>query len=141
MSILHYSKRIYESIFVHIFWIKCLVLKPDAFWLKLRTFEKLPTNASFNFIPGVKQLSNTVSLQSVDWQGVIKVEGIWKINGDISLVAATSGLQISTDAENWKTLITNTDITGASWTGNKNMLPSELAPVSTGGETDANGNK
>ena len=54
-------------------------------------------------------------------------------------VAATSGLQISTDAENWKTLITNTDITGASWTGNINMLPSELAPVSTGGETDANG--
>ena len=54
-------------------------------------------------------------------------------------VAATSGLQISTDAVNWKTLITNNDITGASWTGNINMLPSELAPVSTGGETDANG--
>ena len=49
-------------------------------------------------------------------------------------IAASSGLQISTDASSWKTLITNTDITNG-YTGHKNMLPSELAPVSTVGDT------
>ena len=47
-------------------------------------------------------------------------------------IAASSGLQISTDAAAWKTLITNTDITGG-YAGHKNQLPGELAPVSTAG--------
>jgi hypothetical protein len=47
-------------------------------------------------------------------------------------IAASSGLQISTNASEWKTLITNTDIT-TGYTGHKNMLPSELSPVSTSG--------
>lgn len=49
-------------------------------------------------------------------------------------IAASSGLQISTNASDWKTLITNTDITGPTgYTGHKNQLPGELAPVSTAG--------
>ena len=52
-------------------------------------------------------------------------------------VATSTGLQISTDASEWKTLISNTDITSpANWTsanGNKNQVPSELSPVSTTG--------
>ena len=49
-------------------------------------------------------------------------------------IAASSGLQISTDATEWKTLISNTDITTpTNWSGNTNQLPSQLAPVSTNG--------
>ncbi len=54
-------------------------------------------------------------------------------------VSASSGLQISTDAVNWKTLISNEDIatgysaTGATTVTDKNMLPTVLAPVSTAG--------
>ena len=52
-------------------------------------------------------------------------------------VATSTGLQISTDASEWKTLISNTDITSpANWTsqnGNLNQVPSELSPVSTTG--------
>ncbi len=47
-------------------------------------------------------------------------------------IAASSGLQISTDASVWKTMITNTDIT-TGYSGHKNMLSSELTPVSTNG--------
>lgn len=58
-------------------------------------------------------------------------------------VSASSGLQISTDALNWKTLIANEDITtgynvdnGAGvYLQDKNMLPTTLAPVSTSGGT------
>ena len=49
-------------------------------------------------------------------------------------IAASSGLQISTNASDWKTLITNTDISSPTgYTAHKNQLPSELAPVSTDG--------
>ena len=57
-------------------------------------------------------------------------------------VSTSQGLQISTDASNWKSIITNTDITGASWTGVRNQLPSGTnvaAPVSTIGTVDSNG--
>src|SRR5574344_2111336 len=47
-------------------------------------------------------------------------------------VATSSGLQISTDASNWKTKISNTDITSGSGV---NQFPSELKPVSTNGDT------
>ena len=51
-------------------------------------------------------------------------------------IAATSGLQISTNATEWKTLITNDDIVNVTgYTGHVNMVPGELAPVSTTGET------
>ena len=53
-------------------------------------------------------------------------------------IAASSGLQISTNASEWKTLITTTDITGVTgYSTNLNQLPSILAPVSTGGTTDS----
>ena len=49
-------------------------------------------------------------------------------------IAASSGLQISTNASDWKTLITNTDISAPTgYSGHTNQLPSELAPVSTAG--------
>ncbi len=49
-------------------------------------------------------------------------------------IAASTGLQISTDANEWKTIISNSDINNATaYTNNINMLPSELNPVSTSG--------
>ena len=54
-------------------------------------------------------------------------------------IAASSGLQISVDASEWKTIISNDDIKNpgeyASNTArNLNQLPTELAPVSTTGD-------
>lgn len=48
-----------------------------------------------------------------------------------------SGLQISTDAETWKSIITSEDIISKAYTGNSNQLPEELTAVSTVGEIDA----
>ena len=49
-------------------------------------------------------------------------------------IAASSGLQISTDAQDWKTVISTTDISApTNWSTHTNQLPSELAPVSTNG--------
>lgn len=69
--------------------------------------------------------NRTVSVESIDVQ-----------------VSTSQGLQISTDASNWKSIVTNTDITGASWTGCTNQLPSGTnvaSPVSTVGTIDSNG--
>lgn len=46
-------------------------------------------------------------------------------------VAASNGIQISTDAKTWKTIITNEDITTNAYAGNVNQLPATMAPVST----------
>ncbi len=57
-------------------------------------------------------------------------------------VTTSEGLQISTDATNWKSVVTNTDITTAAWSGVNNQLPQGtnlLSPVSTDGTVDANG--
>ncbi len=56
-------------------------------------------------------------------------------------VAASNGLQVSVDATNWKTVITNDDINGAGTTYPTavNQLPSlanSIVPVSTVGEVD-----
>ncbi|MFR5684072.1 MAG: hypothetical protein ACLUD1_08505 [Clostridia bacterium] len=50
-------------------------------------------------------------------------------------VEAKNGLQISTDATNWKSVISNADITGANATypTNVNQVPATLEPVSTAG--------
>ena len=49
-------------------------------------------------------------------------------------VAASSGLQISTDGGDWKTLIQNSDIHNPTdYSTHKNMLPNVLVPVSTTG--------
>jgi hypothetical protein len=50
-------------------------------------------------------------------------------------VATSSGLQVSTDATNWKTKISNSDITSG-YTAAVNQFPSELNPVSTNGDVD-----
>ena len=58
-------------------------------------------------------------------------------------VQATEGLQISTDATNWKAVVTNDDITGANWSGVINQLPKGTnvysSPVSSVGDIDSNG--
>ena len=57
-------------------------------------------------------------------------------------VTTSEGLQISTDAADWKSIIINDDITGADWTGVVNQLPTGtnlLSPVSTVGNVDSNG--
>lgn len=54
-------------------------------------------------------------------------------------VAASNGLQVSVDAINWKTVISNDDINGAgtTYTGATNQLPAgSIVPVSTVGEID-----
>ncbi len=54
-------------------------------------------------------------------------------------VSTSQGLQISTDATNWKSIVTNADITGATWQGVRNQLPSGtnmIVPVSTIGEVN-----
>lgn len=61
-----------------------------------------------------------------------------KVNNIDVNVAASNGLQVSTDAINWKTVISNADITGASKTYSSalNQLPNTtnaLTPVSTVG--------
>lgn len=53
-------------------------------------------------------------------------------------VEASNGLQISTDATTWKTIITNEDITTNAYSTNVNQLPELLEPVSTAGEIDGN---
>ena len=54
-------------------------------------------------------------------------------------VTTSEGLQISTDAVNWKTVISNEDITGVTYDGSTNQLPGQTAtikPTSTIGEID-----
>lgn len=54
-------------------------------------------------------------------------------------VTASNGLQVSVDAQDWKTLITKDDILGASntYTAAVNQIPAgDTAPVSTAGEID-----
>lgn len=54
-------------------------------------------------------------------------------------VTTSEGLQISTDASAWKTVISNDDITTVTYPGNTNQLPKETAtikPTSTIGEID-----
>jgi len=54
-------------------------------------------------------------------------------------IEASNGIQISADGSNWKTLISNSDITGASstYSGAVNQLPSSMVPVSTGKTIDS----
>lgn len=54
-------------------------------------------------------------------------------------VTTSEGLQISADAVNWKTVISNDDITGVTYDGSVNQLPGQTAsikPTSTVGEID-----
>ena len=50
-------------------------------------------------------------------------------------VSTSSGIQISADGSNWKSILTNADLTGASgtYTAAVNQLPNTLEPVSTAG--------
>ncbi len=52
-------------------------------------------------------------------------------------IEAQNGLQISTDATTWKTLIDNIDITEKAYAGNTNKVPANAVPVSTVGEIDS----
>lgn len=56
-------------------------------------------------------------------------------------VSTSSGLQISADGEDWKTVLNKEDLENASvkWLDAKNQLPTEMAPVSTAMEVDGNG--
>ena len=55
-------------------------------------------------------------------------------------IEAQNGLQISTDATTWKSIIENTDITTGAYADNTNQVPTSMEPVSTVGEIDENGN-
>ena len=60
----------------------------------------------------------------------VSVEGI-----DVK-VTTSSGLLISADATNWKTTLTNVDLTGATWDGKKNQLPGTITNTTTGKTMD-----
>ena len=52
-------------------------------------------------------------------------------------VAATDGLQISVDAQDWKAIVTAADIKSATWSGVTNQMPTgSMYPVSTVGQID-----
>ena len=46
-------------------------------------------------------------------------------------VEASNGIQISTDAANWKSVITNADIKTGAYSGNVNQVPTNVTAVST----------
>ena len=52
-------------------------------------------------------------------------------------IAAQNGLQISTDGENWKAIITRDDIENKGYSGNTNLIPASMVPVSTVGAIDS----
>ena len=52
-------------------------------------------------------------------------------------VAASNGIQISTNGTDWKALITNEDITTYAYAGNVNQFPASMVPVSSAGEIDS----
>ena len=52
-------------------------------------------------------------------------------------IEAKNGLQISTDASTWKSIITNDDIKTGAYTGHANQVPADMEPVSTVGEIDS----
>ena len=56
-------------------------------------------------------------------------------------VAASSGIQISTDAITWKSIITNADLASAhtTYTAATNQIPDTLRPVSTAANSLDNG--
>lgn len=60
-----------------------------------------------------------------------------KISSIDVYIEAQNGLQISTNASTWKSIIENTDITTNAYSGNKNQLPTTIEPVSTIGQVDA----
>lgn len=77
-----------------------------------------------------------LSTSTYAWFTANRVVTVSEINVN---VAATNGVQVSVDGINWKTIISNDDITGAktTYTGAVNQLPSStssLSPVSTIGE-------
>ena len=61
----------------------------------------------------------------------VSIEGI-----DVK-VTTSSGLLVSADAINWKTTISNVDLTSATWTGVKNQLPGTITNTTTGKTMDA----
>jgi len=52
-------------------------------------------------------------------------------------VEASNGLQISTDASTWKSVITNADITTNAYSTNVNQLPASVTAVSTDGTVNS----
>lgn len=56
-------------------------------------------------------------------------------------VSTSSGIQISADGSNWKSVLVNTDLSGASATypAAINQLPQQLEPVSSAGIVDSSG--
>ena len=59
------------------------------------------------------------------------------ISGIDVTVETSSGIQISTNAVDWKTIITNSDITSGAYSGNYNQLPAVLTAVSSIGAVDS----
>lgn len=55
-------------------------------------------------------------------------------------VQAQNGLQISVDGAEWKSVITNDDITGASYTGCINQIPTTMEALSSAGTVTTTGN-
>src|SRR5574344_2323578 len=52
-------------------------------------------------------------------------------------VSATNGILMSTDAINWKSVLTTEELKAATYTGSTNQFPTTLEPVSTIGSQTA----
>ena len=74
------------------------------------------------------------SVSTYAWFTANKVVTISSLNVQVE---ASNGLQISTDASTWKSVITNADITTYAYTGNTNMVPTNVTNVSTNGAVDS----
>ena len=67
------------------------------------------------------------------WFTANRVVTISSINVNVE---ASNGIQISTDAVNWKSVLTNDDITDNAYSGAPNYLPDTITNVSSAGEVD-----
>ena len=67
------------------------------------------------------------------WFTANRVVTISSINVNVQ---ASNGIQISTDAVNWKSIITNDDITDNAYSGAPNYLPDVVTNVSSAGQVD-----
>lgn len=54
-------------------------------------------------------------------------------------VTASTGFQISVDADDWKSIVTATDLKGIDYDDGKNQFPTDIAPVSTVGDVTDDG--
>lgn len=101
--------------------------------------EKRNKKKVFLLLMLMTMTATVLTTSTYAWFTSNRTVGVEDINVN---VAASGGIQISVDGNNWKTIITNADISNAYKTYNAatNQIPDTLKPVSTAAKTlDTNG--